>query len=159
MGCRRAMNGKAEDVRQLVAAARAAMAHAYAPYSRFTVGAAALMTNGDIIPGANFENASYGLSLCAEAVALASANASGRLQDVQAIAVVGRALDAPAEGLITPCGRCRQILNETEQVAGRAIKIYCAEPEGEAMAVHTVSELLPFSFSPNDLGIAPDRKR
>lgn len=150
---------QAEDVKQLVAAARAAMAHAYAPYSRFAVGAAVLLTNGDIVSGANFENVSYGLSLCAETVALASANASGRFGDVRAIAVVGKALDAPTDGLVTPCGRCRQILNEAQQVGGRAISIYCAEPEGDALVVHTVSELLPFAFESNNLVMIPDRKR
>ena len=147
-----------EGIRRLVDAARGAMAHAYAPYSRFAVGAAVLLTDGDMVTGANLENASYGLSLCAETVALASANARGRLADVEAIAVVGKALDTRGDAIVTPCGRCRQILNETQQVAGRAIAIYCAAAEGDAVHVHSVSELLPFAFGPNDLGITADRK-
>ena len=83
-----------QRVRQLIAAAREAMAHAHAPYSRFAVGAAVRLTDGSIVAGCNFENASYGLSLCAETVALASVNAQGRLADVEAIAVVGGAMDA-----------------------------------------------------------------
>ncbi|WP_340264192.1 cytidine deaminase [Sphingobium mellinum] len=153
------MSRQAEDMEQMVAAARDAMAHAYAPYSRFAVGAAVLLSNGDIVTGANFENASYGLSLCAEAVALASANASGRLREIQAIALVGKALDAPTDGLVTPCGRCRQILNEAQQLAGRQITVYCAAPEGSAVTVHTVSELLPFAFGSNNLGLNPETKR
>ena len=66
----------------LIAAARVAARHAHAPYSRFAVGAALLLTDGSIVTGTNFENASYGLSLCAETVALATANAAGRLRDV-----------------------------------------------------------------------------
>lgn len=144
----------AEDgVRELIAAARKAMDNAYAPYSRFAVGAAVRLTDGEIILGTNFENASYGLSLCAETVALAAANAQGRLGDVVAIAVVGG--DA---GPVTPCGRCRQILNEAEQVAGRAIAIYCASAKGDSVVTHSIAELLPFAFGPNDLGLTPSGK-
>jgi cytidine deaminase len=119
------------------------------------VGAAVRLTDGGIVTGANFENASYGLSLCAETVAIAAANARGRLGEVEAIAVVGGAGGA----VVTPCGRCRQILNEAEQVAGRPIAIYCAAPDGSAVTRHSVAELLPFAFGPNDLGLIPDRKR
>lgn len=142
-----------EDVRTLVEAARAARANAYAPYSRFAVGAAVRLSDGEMIVGANFENASFGLSLCAETVALAAANAQGRLGDVEAIAVVGGGADP-----VTPCGRCRQILNEAEQVAGRPIAIYCAASEGDSVVQHSVTELLPFSFGPNDLGRDPSSK-
>ena len=142
-----------EDVKTLVEAARAARANAYAPYSRFAVGAAVRLSDGEVIVGANFENASFGLSLCAETVALAAANAQGLLGDVEAIAVVGGGADP-----VTPCGRCRQILNEAEQVAGRAIAIYCAAGDGESVVQHSVTELLPFSFGPSDLGRAPSRK-
>lgn len=144
-----------ESVEKLVKAARAAMSHAYAPYSRFAVGAAVRLTDGEIVTGANFENASYGLSLCAETVAIAAASARGRLTDVEAMAVVG----GSGSAIVTPCGRCRQILNEAEQVAGRPIRIYCATPDGGAVVEHSVADLLPFAFGPNDLGIIPDRKR
>src|SRR3546814_7040356 len=69
------------DLATLIDAARVAASHAHAPYSRFAVGAALRLTDGSIVTGANFENASYGLSLCAETVALACANAQGRLAD------------------------------------------------------------------------------
>ncbi|WP_037463162.1 cytidine deaminase [Sphingobium herbicidovorans] len=141
------------DVKRLIEAARAARKNAYAPYSRFAVGAAVRLTNGDVIVGANFENASYGLSLCAETVALAAANAQGRIIDVVAIAVVGGD-SAP----ITPCGRCRQILAEAEQVAGRRIAVYCAASSGDSVVEHSIAELLPFSFGPNDLGLDPYSK-
>ena len=141
------------DVESLIEAARAARANAYAPYSRFAVGAAVRLSDGEVVVGANFENASFGLSLCAETVALAAANAQGRLGDVRAIAVVGGRADP-----VTPCGRCRQILNEAEQVAGRAIAIYCAAGAGESVVQHSVTELLPFSFGPNDLGHNPSSK-
>ena len=130
----------------LVEAARDAARNAYAPYSGFPVGAAVLLTNGDTIAGANFENASFGLSLCAEAVALASANAVGRLGDVVALAVSG------GVAALRPCGRCRQILAETARHASRDILIYCAAAAGEEIEQYLLSELLPHSFGPGDLG-------
>lgn len=142
----------------LVAAARAAMRNAHAPYSRFAVGAAVRLTDGAVVRGANFENASYGLSLCAETVALASVNAQGRLADVEAIAVAGGAIASSGRvagaAVITPCGRCRQIINEAEQMAGRSIAIYCAGAEGAAVQQHSLAGLLPHAFGPADLGVA-----
>lgn len=146
-----------EQVADLVAAARKAMAHAHAPYSRFAVGAAVRLTDGSVVTGCNFENASYGLSLCAETVALATVNAQGRFADVAAIAVVGGAMDAAEEALVTPCGRCRQIMNEAEQMAGRTLAIYCATPSGSHITEHRVADLLPHAFGPADLGITPIR--
>lgn len=146
------------QVAELIDAARAAMGNAHAPYSRFGVGAAVRLTDGAIITGCNFENASYGLSLCAETVALATVNAQGRFADIAAIAVVGGAMDAAEEALVTPCGRCRQIMNEAEQMAGRTLAIYCATPSGSRVTEHRVADLLPHAFGPADLGITPIRK-
>lgn len=146
------------STRALIASARAAMANAHAPYSRFAVGAAVRLTDGTIIQGSNFENASYGLSLCAETVALAAANAQGRLADVEAIAVAGGAMDAAGRiggsAVITPCGRCRQVMNEAEQMAGRTLAIHCAGAEGDSVEDHSVAGLLPHAFGPANLGIA-----
>lgn len=130
----------------LIGAAREAARHAHAPYSGFPVGAAVLLANGDTITGANFENASFGLSLCAETVALASANAAGRLAEVVAIAVSG------GERILRPCGRCRQVLAEAARHAGRDLLVYCAAAEGQEMERHLLSELLPFAFDAGDLG-------
>ena len=113
----------------LIAAARAAARHAHAPYSNFAVGAALLLADGGIVTGCNFENASYGLSLCAETVALATANAQGRLADVVEIGVIGGLLvDGKPVGSdpFGPCGRCRQVINEAAQIGGRDILIHCA---------------------------------
>jgi cytidine deaminase len=143
--------------RVLLDAAREAAANAHAPYSRFGVGAAVLLNNGQVVTGANFENASYGLSLCAETVALATANSQGHLRDVVAIGVIGGALakDGTLSGsaLVTPCGRCRQILNEAVQLGGQDIDIYCGSADGDDFAHFRVSELLPHAFGPADLGI------
>lgn len=139
----------------LVAAARTAARNAYAPYSKFGVGAAVLLTDGSVVTGANFENASYGLSLCAETVALATVNAQGRLGDVVAIGVIGGPIgpNGPeGDKPVSPCGRCRQVMNEAAQVGDRDFPVYCGAAEGDAVATSTVSELLPGAFGPRDLG-------
>jgi len=141
---------------ELIEAARQAAAHAHAPYSRFGVGAALLLTDGTVVAGCNFENASYGLSLCAETVALATANAQGRLRDVAEVAVIGGALtDADLAGTdtVTPCGRCRQVLNEAAQLGGRDLAIHCASADGARVETFRLSELLPHAFGPANLGV------
>ena len=144
-----------EEASALIAAAREARKHAHAPYSRFAVGAAALLADGGIVTGANLENASYGLSLCAEAAALTAANSAGRLADVVALAVAGGPIDGvgraagerAGEAIVRPCGRCRQLLAEAAAVAGRDLAVHCAGAQGEASETHLLSALLPFAFS------------
>ena len=130
----------------LVEAAREAARHAHAPYSKFAVGAALLMTDGTIVTGTNFENASYGLSLCAETVAIAAANAAGRLADVVAIGVIGGAMDAAGRATgsapVRPCGRCRQLLFEH---GGPDLLVDA--PDGPL----DLAVLLPGAFGPGDL--------
>lgn len=147
------MSDLSKDEAELVAAARDAMTHAHAPYSRFAVGAALRMTDGTILTGSNFENASYGLSLCAETVAIAAANAQGRLKDIAAIAVTGGPMTGASEDVITPCGRCRQILKEAQDMARRDLTILCAAPQGDAVRRFTLDHLLPEAFGPGNLGI------
>jgi cytidine deaminase len=147
-----------EDIgaRVLIDAAAAAARNAHAPYSRFAVGAAVLLDDGTVIVGTNFENASYGLSLCAETVAIASVNAAGRLRDIVAIGVIGGAMTADGmtgDAAVRPCGRCRQILNEAAQLGGRDIVVHCASANGTVIERHMVSDLLPYAFGPADLGL------
>ncbi|WP_448664902.1 cytidine deaminase [Sphingomonas sp. CJ20] len=146
-----------ETAKMLVAAARQAARNAYAPYSNFGVGAAVLLTDGTVVTGANFENASYGLSLCAETVALATISAQGRLRDVAEIGVIGGPIgpDGPTgTAPVSPCGRCRQVINEAAQMGGRDIPVHCGGAEGEAITTWRLSELLPQAFGPADLGLA-----
>lgn len=146
-----------EIAKALIDAAREAARNAHAPYSNFAVGAALLMTDGSIVTGTNFENASYGLSLCAETVAAARANAEGKLREIVAVGIVGgmmRGGIAHGSDPIRPCGRCRQVLNEAAQMGGRDLAVYCAGAEGEAYETHRLSDLLPHAFGPGDLGIA-----
>ena len=140
---------------QLVTAAIDAAAGAYAPYSRFHVGAAVLLDDGRVVTGANVENASFGLSLCAETVAVAKAANDGALARIIAVAVAGGpvAHGAPTFGAspITPCGRCRQILNEAAALAGRDIAVHCARDGGYETIM--LSTLLPYAFGPNALDV------
>ena len=135
----------------LVKAAIAAAGNAYAPYSNFHVGAALLLEDGSIVTGANFENASYGVTLCAETVAIAKANSDGQLRQIVAIAVAGGPVGKIAAGEITttPCGRCRQIIKEVADLTGRDLPVYCAKADG--YDTYTLSELLPHGFGPASL--------
>lgn len=142
---------------KLIDAARLAAAFAHAPYSKFGVGAALLLDDDSIVTGTNLENASYGLSLCAETVALAKANSEGKLRQVVEIGIVGGLL--AADGAISgadavrPCGRCRQILNEAAQLGERDILVHCSSGDGRSLETHRLSDLLPHAFGPADLGI------
>lgn len=138
--------------RAAIDAAIAASRNAYSPYSRFRVGAAALLADGSLVTGCNFENLSYGLSLCAETVALASANAAGRLRDVVAIAVIaeGEIAGAEAPAVIAPCGRCRQIIAEAANVTGRDIEVLMLARDGATVRRAPISALLPLAFARAD---------
>lgn len=132
----------------LIEAARAAALHAYAPYSDYQVGAALLFDDGEVITGSNVENASYGLALCAETVAVARALGEGRRGGLVAVAVVGptnKGDGAP----ITPCGRCRQVLNEIAQLGATDPEVLCVG-NNEVRSV-TLSTLLPHAFGPKHL--------
>ena len=139
----------------LIAAARAASVHAYAPYSNFHVGAALLLADGSLVTGANVENASYGLSLCAETVAVAKIMSGGGRGGLQAVAVIGGAADESGEAMpgvvpVTPCGRCRQILNEIAQLGGTDPVVLCVG--ANEVVETTLAALLPLAFGPASLG-------
>jgi cytidine deaminase len=124
---------------ELLAAAREAMASAYAPYSRFRVGAALRFADGAVVTGTNVENASYGLSLCAETVAVAVAMGEGRRGGLRQVAVTG-----DGEAPVTPCGRCRQVLSELAGLDGSDPVVWCGS-ESEIVEAK-LSELLPHAF-------------
>lgn len=133
----------------LIAAARAARESAYAPYSRFTVGAALLFADGSMVSGCNVENASYGLSLCAETVACGSAAHAGKRGGLVAVAVAGGPEGTEGEP-ITPCGRCRQMLHEQAALGGTDPLVISL---GADVAIEEpLSALLPRAFGPSYLG-------
>jgi len=129
------------EIDTLFAAARAAQARAYTPYSRFNVGAAILADDGRIYAGCNVENAAYPSGTCAEAGAIA-AMALGGGRSIREAVVVG---DGPS--LCTPCGNCRQRIRE---FAHADTRVHVAGPEGIRRSF-TLDELLPASFGPENL--------
>ena len=138
----------AQQEQALIAAAREAAQNAYAPYSDYQVGSALLFDDGAVITGSNVENASYGLALCAETVAVSRAFGEGRRGGLVALAVTGP-LDKGDGAPITPCGRCRQVLNEIAQLGGTDPLVLCVGKD-EVRRV-TLSELLPHAFGPAHL--------
>ena len=124
----------------LIAAAREAQAQAYAPYSNFSVGAALLFDDGSVVCASNVENASYGLALCAETVAVAKAMSDGRRGGLVAVALVG-----PGDAPLSPCGRCRQVLYELASLGGTDPLVVSEGREWQ------LSELLPEAFGLDSL--------
>lgn len=140
--------------RALCEAAQQAAFSAYAPYSGFAVGAAVRTASGAVHAGANTENASYGLSLCAEVSALTAASRA-RDRAIVAVAVVGF-LFHPAPDLsaiVTPCGRCRQLIAEFADLSGRDVAVHCCSGDLARIETRTMSELLPMRFGPAAIGM------
>jgi len=138
--------------KKLLIAAKNAMENAYNPYSHFYVGAAVLTKSGDIIVGANVENASYGNTLCAERTALFATNAQGH-RDIIALATIARGEDFDTEVPSAPCGLCRQAIIEFAQISNQNIEVIFSNSKMTRMAVMKIKDLLPFAFGPGDLNI------
>jgi cytidine deaminase len=139
---------------ELIAAARAAALKAYAPYSGFSVGCAILSDEGQLVTGANLENACYRLGLCAEQSALTAAHHAFGLGKVARIAVAGgdgSGTELVGEQAVSPCGGCRQALLEAAQVGGRDLEILCASGDGQTVERHALSALIPHGFGPANL--------
>ena len=135
---------------ELIALARDAALKAYAPYSRFHVGCAIQSVDGEVVTGANLENACYRLGLCAEQSALAAAQHKFGLDKVARIAVSG----GEGDMVCTPCGGCRQAIFEAACLSGRDLDIICSSGDGSAVERHTIGKLLPSGFGPANLGDA-----
>jgi len=129
-----------KEYKKLINEAEKARKRAYTPYSKFKVGAAVLSVDGKIFTGCNIENASFGLTLCAERVAIFKAISEGSTK-FEAIAVVGDT-DKPC----SPCGACRQVISEF----GEDIPLIMANLKGD-IKIKKIKELLPEAFGKNDL--------
>lgn len=130
----------AQDIDRLAAEALQVRQKAYAPYSHFLVGAAVLTDQGQIFSGCNVENASYGVSLCAERNAVAAAVAAGH-RHFLALAVAGSGIQ-----YVTPCGMCRQVLAEFH-----IPQVLCVKKTGDYKILQT-DDLLPCAFSGSQMG-------
>ena len=133
-----------DDARRLMECAMDATRSAYAPYSKFHVGAAVLLADGTLVSGSNQENVAYPSGLCAERTALFRASAQSPEQAVVALAVVGYFGGGFTEA--SPCGACRQVMSEYETRYGNRLAIYCYLEGGRIRRVEGVENLLPFSF-------------
>ena len=132
---------KETEIIMLIGAAREARNNAYAPYSRFAVGAAALGADGKVYTGCNVENASYGLANCAERTAVFKAVSEGN-REFRAVAIY-----ADTDQFCSPCGACRQVMSEF----GRDLIVIQANNNGQYI-INTIEELLPGGFSGELLG-------
>ena len=149
------------DERALARAALAAASHAYAPYSGYAVGAALGTRDGVIHIGCNVENAAYGVVLCAEVGALAAATVAGAGAAVLTIAVTGHRMAAgttrdsaaPDSAVVTPCGRCRQLILEAGHRARHDSRVLCCNHDLSRVEVFTIAQLLPHGFGPGNLGL------
>ena len=121
----------------------------YSPYSQFSVGAAVLLDNGEIVTGNNQENAAYPSGMCAERVAIWTASAL--YPDVKVIKLIlsGKSKLRLVETPVSPCGACRQVLSEYESKQNSDIEIYFTGETGKVIKTSSVKDLLPFSFDGN----------
>lgn len=141
------INDLSDADRVLVEQARLATHRSYAPYSKFSVGAAIQLDNGEIITGANQENVAYPSGTCAERTACYYAHALYPDANFSAIAIAARGTDSNEVTLpIAPCGACRQALLEYETLAGKDVRVILTGSE-KVIILPSVKSLLPFAFS------------
>jgi len=143
---------------ELLDKARQAAALAYAPYSSFRVGAAALLEDGTIVTGNNQENAAYPSGLCAERVALFYASSIKPGVKVKVLAITAISSEGVVDQPVTPCGSCRQVMAEYEKNAGMPMRILMQGQHGAVMVIESVANLLPFTFA-NDFLFNNKRKQ
>jgi len=126
--------------------------NAYTPYSHFNVAACLYTQDGQLVSGANCENASYGLVTCAERSAIVRANAMG-LRKFIGIAIITKGETFDTTEPTAPCGSCRQMLYELSQLSDCDLKVIMSTTNKDKIMVATISELLPYAFGPKDLDI------
>lgn len=139
-------NELSQEQINLLEEAESACQMAYAPYSNFKVGAAVLLENGEIIKGNNQENAAYPSGLCAERVALFAAKANFPSSNVIRIAIVSDGDLIKLQQFLTPCGACRQVMAEVQNVQKDTFEIILKNPNGSIITFDQVDDLLPLIF-------------
>lgn len=138
--------------KKLLEEARKATGDAYAPYSMFHVGAAALLENGKIVKGSNQENASSPAGLCAERVLLSAISSFYPKQHINTIAISYlNKKNTESSKPVAPCGICRQSILEYQLQQQKPIRIILSGMQGEVFVINSITDLLPFSFSGSDM--------
>ena len=140
-----------EELQDLMKQAVEVRDQAYAPYSKFKVGAAILLDNGEVVVGSNQENASYPSGLCAERTAVYYSGAKFPGSRILKIAITARSSNQEITKPVPPCGACRQALVEYEVKQNEAIELYFMGETGEVMKAASVAEILPLVFDSNCL--------
>lgn len=135
-----------ESDRLLVNKAYSICDKAYAPYSKFKVGASVLLGNGEIILGNNQENIAYPSGLCAERVALFYAGANFPDQEVKTICIVAEGDLLPFDQILSPCGGCRQVMLETETRQKNPFRVILVSQNKRTIIFSSANDLLPFAF-------------
>lgn len=137
----------------LLEEARKTTQKAYAPYSNFLVGAAAIFKNGEKVFGTNQENASYPVGICAERVLLASASMLQTDEPILTMAISYNNLSrvGGSDRPISPCGMCRQSLAEYEQRTNHPMRLILSGMEGKVLVIKSAAQLLPFSFNSDSM--------
>ena len=139
------------EQKKLPIEARNVTEHAYAPYSRFQVGAVARLANGEIVRGSNQENASFPVGLCAERVLLASVSSVFPKIPIETIAISYKTDEQKSDHPISPCGICRQALQEYEGRIGKSVQLILGGMEGPVYVIDSASKLLPLAFTSEEL--------
>ncbi|REJ81165.1 MAG: cytidine deaminase [Bacteroidetes bacterium] len=147
------VNELSPDDQKLVEEARLSANKAYAPYSRFQVGAAVALENGKILRGNNQENASYPIGLCAERVAIFAAGANFPGVKISAIAVTASSDQFHIDKPITPCGACRQAIAEYEHRYHGPIRLILVGETGKVLVSDSIRSFLPYQFTADDLQV------
>ncbi|GAA0752244.1 cytidine deaminase [Psychroflexus lacisalsi] len=135
-----------DDIQKLMKRAVDARESAYAPYSKFMVGAAIILDNGEVVKGSNQENASYPSGLCAERTAIYAAGANYPNQKIKAMAITATSVKHDVLEPIAPCGACRQAIAEYEQKQDEPIEIYFTGTKGKVIHVKALLDILPLAF-------------
>ena len=142
-----------DDDRELLMAAREVTQEAYAPYSKFYVGAAARIEGGEVVTGTNQENASFPVGICAERSLLSTAATLFPNKPIETIAISysNKNPDTASDRPISPCGMCRQALQEYEVRGKKPMRVILSGQSGQIFVLEKISSLLPFAFTPNEL--------
>ncbi len=140
-----------EDDRRLLNEARNVTGKAYAPYSNFYVGAAAILSNGNIVTGSNQENASFPVGICAERVLLGSVSSLYPETPIETMAISYQSKLVKSDHPISPCGMCRQALQEFETRMEKPVRLILGGMEGKVYIIKSASLLLPLAFTSGEL--------
>lgn len=140
------VNDLNQQQQELMMEADKAMKNAYAPYSKFKVGAALLLDDGSFVYGSNQENKAYPSGLCAERVALFSVGAQQPERKIKKIAIVGEGALLSTDDILTPCGSCRQVMAEFADNQGENFEILMKNHDGSVFVFDGIDKLLPFTF-------------